>query len=452
MKTLIINGRICNEGSTFEGYIVVDGDRISAVGSMPIGQRAEGSYDRVIDACGRLVIPGVIDDQVHFREPGLTQKGDIHSESRAAAAGGVTTYMEMPNTRPSATTLELLEQKFDRAAECSAVNYSFYLGATNDNVAEIERVDPERICGVKVFMGSSTGNMLVDSDTALAAIFERSPVLVATHCEQEEIVKSNMAAAKQLFNTDGGGDIPPFIHPLIRSAEACYRSTAHAIELAERHNGRLHVLHLSTAREMELFSADRPLEQKRITCEVCAHHLYFTDKDYALRGNMIKWNPAIKSAADREALRDGVRTGRVDVVATDHAPHLLSEKRLPYQEAPSGGPLVQHSLSLMLTMAAQGLFTIEQVVERMCHAPARLFGVRKRGSLRVGYFADIAIVDMGQQWEVTRQGLLYKCGWSPLEGEVLTAQVALTMVNGEVVYADGVVNDSVRGRRVEFDR
>lgn len=452
MKTLIKNARICNLGRTFEGYIVISGERIERVVELPIGIPVAVECDRTVDARGSLVIPGVVDDQVHFREPGLTDKGDIRSESRAAAAGGVTTYMEMPNTRPAATTIELLEQKFDRAAECSAVNYSFYLGATNDNIDQIESVDPERICGVKVFMGSSTGNMLVDSDDALANIFRNSPVLVATHCEQEEIVKSNMAAARQLFDTDHGGDIPPFVHPLIRSAEACYRSTAHAVELATRYGGRLHVLHLSTARELELFEASREIENKSITCEVCAHHLYFSDADYATRGNMIKWNPAIKTEADREALRAGVRSGRVDVVATDHAPHLLSEKQRPYMEAPSGGPLVQHSLAVMLTMAARGVFSVEQVVDRMCHAPARLFGLRERGVLCAGYFADIAIVETGLDWEVSREGLLYKCGWSPLEGERLTARVSHTFVNGEMVYSDGVVNESVRGHRVEFDR
>lgn len=408
---------------------------------------------RTVDVAGALVMPGVIDDQVHFREPGLTEKAEIRTEAQAAAAGGVTSYMEMPNTRPPATTLALLEEKYARAAEVSAVNYSFYLGATNDNLAEIERIDPQRVCGLKVFMGSSTGNMLVDNEQTLADIFRLSPVLVATHCEDEATVKANMARARAAF----GEDIPVAMHPIIRSAEACYRSTAHAVELAHKYGGRLHVLHLSTARELTLFEQGIPIEEKRITNEVCVHHLWFSEGDYAERGNLIKWNPAVKSAADRDTLRAAVRSGLVDVVATDHAPHLLAEKQNPYLSAPSGGPLVQHSLPAMLTLAAEGIFTVEQVIERMCHAPARLFRVRERGFLRPGYYADIAVVKLNEPWTVSRDNqrpgeqILSKCGWSPLEGLTLSAKVVATWVNGAEVYtAERGVDTAVRGKRLLF--
>ena len=452
---LIDNALICNEGKTFRGWLTIDGERIGSVneGRCPEALREEAP--EVLDVNGALVMPGVIDDQVHFREPGLTEKGEILTESRAAAAGGVTSYMEMPNTRPPATTIELLEEKYARAAEVSAVNYSFYLGATNDNIAEIERVDPERICGVKVFMGSSTGNMLVDNEQTLADIFKFSPTLVATHCEDEATIKANLASARRAY----GDDIPVAMHPVIRSAEACYRSTAHAVELAHKYGGRLHVLHLSTARELNLFERNKPLEEKRVTNEVCVHHLWFSEGDYAVKGNFIKWNPSIKSASDRDSLRAAVRSGLADVVATDHAPHLLAEKQKPYLAAPSGGPLVQHSLAAMLTMASpqQGVFTAAQVVERMCHAPARLFRVKERGFLRPGYFADIAIVDMNQPWTVSRdtdradERILYKCGWSPFEGIPLSAKVRHTFVNGRKVYSSGTgVDDTVRGQRLEF--
>ena len=445
---LIDNALLCNEGKTFRGWLAIDGERISAVGEGQCPAEIRDSANETLDAGGALVMPGVIDDQVHFREPGLTEKGEILTESCAAAGGGVTSFMEMPNTRPPATTIELLEEKYARAAEVSAVNYSFYLGATNDNIAEIERVDPARICGVKVFMGSSTGNMLVDNEATLAEIFKNSPTLVATHCEDEATIKANLASARLAF----GDNIPIAMHPVIRSAEACYRSTAHAVELAHKYGGRLHVLHLSTARELELFERDKPLEEKRVTNEVCVHHLWFSEGDYVQKGNFIKWNPSIKSASDRDSLRAAVRSGLTDVVATDHAPHLLAEKQKPYLEAPSGGPLVQHSLPAMLTMATQGIFTVPQVVERMCHAPARLFRVKERGFLRPGYFADIAIVDLDTPWTVERgPELLYKCGWSPFEGIPLTAKVRHTFVNGQKVYTSGTgVDGTVRGQRLTF--
>ena len=451
---LIDDALICNEGKSYRGWLTIDGERIGAIGEgeCPVGIR--DSAAEICEVRGALVMPGVIDDQVHFREPGLTEKAEISTESQAAAAGGVTSYMEMPNTRPPATTLELLEEKYARAAEVSVVNYSFYLGATNDNIAEIERIDPERICGVKVFMGSSTGNMLVDNENTLADIFRLSPTLVATHCEDEATVRANLASARRAF----GDNVPVAMHPVIRSAEACYRSTAHAVELAHKYGGRLHVLHLSTARELALFDSGKPLEEKRVTNEVCVHHLWFGEGDYADKGNFIKWNPSVKSAADRDSLRAAVRSGLADIVATDHAPHLLAEKQKPYLEALSGGPLVQHSLPAMLTLAADGVFTVPQVVERMCHAPARLFRIRERGFLRPGYFADIAVVDLNSPWTVTRENdapgerILYKCGWSPFEGSTLSAKVRATFVNGRKVYAaETGVDTAVRGQRLVFD-
>ena len=444
---------IGNEGELYAGWLTIEGERFGAVGRGAVPEEVRAAAVRTVDVAGALVMPGVIDDQVHFREPGLTEKAEIRTEAQAAAAGGVTSYMEMPNTRPPATTLALLEEKYARAAEVSAVNYSFYLGATNDNLAEIERIDPQRVCGLKVFMGSSTGNMLVDNEQTLADIFRLSPVLVATHCEDEATVKANMARARAAF----GENVPVAMHPIIRSAEACYRSTAHAVELAHKYGGRLHVLHLSTARELTLFEQGIPIEEKRITNEVCVHHLWFSEGDYAERGNLIKWNPAVKSAADRDTLRAAVRSGLVDVVATDHAPHLLAEKQNPYLSAPSGGPLVQHSLPAMLTLAAEGIFTVEQVIERMCHAPARLFRVRERGFLRPGYYADIAVVKLNEPWTVSRDNqrpgeqILSKCGWSPLEGLTLSAKVVATWVNGAEVYtAERGVDTAVRGKRLLF--
>lgn len=444
---LIHNALICNEYHKYYGYITIQDQRIESIGhGVPSDETIERAIEK-IDARGSLVMPGVIDDQVHFREPGMTHKGDIASESRAAVAGGVTSYMEMPNVNPATTTIELLEQKYARAAEVSPANYSFYMGATNSNIDEIARINPKNVCGVKLFMGSSTGNMLVDEADTLTNIFKNSPVLIATHCEQEEIVRANMQAAIARF----GDNVPIEMHPVIRSAEACYASSAKAVELAVRHNARLHVLHLSTARELELFES-KPLAEKKITNEVCVHHLWFTDEDYVKKGNFIKWNPAIKSRSDRDALREAVNSSRVDIVATDHAPHTLAEKSKPYLQAPSGGPLVQHSLTAMLEMVSQGYFSIEKVVDVMCHRPAELFRVEKRGFLREGYFADIAIVNLEHPWVVSPSNILYKCGWSPFEGQLFGAKVTHTLVNGELAYADGTVNDSTRGLRLTFTR
>lgn len=444
-RLLIENGTVVNEGRSFPGYVETEGDRIRAVGR---GAWPGGDFGgERVDAAGKLVIPGVIDDQVHFREPGLTYKADIHSESAAAVAGGVTSYMEMPNTRPPAVTNALVEEKFARAAETSVANYSFYLGASNDNIAEIRALDPKRVCGVKVFMGSSTGNMLVDDERTLSAIFAESPVLIAAHCEDEATIRANTEA----FRARYGDDITVEMHPLIRSAEACYRSSARAVGLADRYGAHLHILHLSTARELSLFE-DKPLGEKKITNEVCAHHLWFCDEDYARLGNRIKWNPAIKGREERDALRAAVRSGRADVVATDHAPHTLEEKMRPYLEAPSGGPLVQHSLAAMLEMARQGLWSVDKVVEKMCHAPALRFAVKERGFLRPGYFADIVVVDPQAPWTVAPGNVLSKCGWSPFEGTVFGHRVTHTVINGTVVCRDGAVDTAFRGTALAFDR
>lgn len=432
---IIHNGIIVNEGQKFDGYIIVQGDRITKIGKGKIQDTPSGAT--LIDAKGGYVIPGVIDDQVHFREPGLTYKADIESESRAAAVGGVTSFMEMPNTVPQTTTIELLEQKFERAATTSAVNFSFYLGATNDNVKEITRINPRHTAGVKVFMGSSTGNMLVDRIKSLEAIFAESPVLVATHCEDEGTVQANIkkwGAAATISD-----------HALIRSAEACYRSSALAVEIASKYNSRLHVLHLSTARELSLFES-KPLAQKRITNEVCVHHLWFSDKDYTTKGNFIKWNPSIKTIEDRDALKAGLLSGRVDIVATDHAPHTLQEKERPYTEAPGGGPLVQHSLVAMLEM-----FTVENVVDFMCHRPSECFLVEDRGFLREGMFADIVVVEKAD-WEVSKENILYKCAWSPFEGQTFTHRVSHTIVNGKIVYQNGEINTEHKGTALTFIR
>lgn len=444
-KTLIEHGTIVNDGVSFKGYLLIDGDRIAAVGE---GDFTDADfYGTRIDAGGKLVIPGVIDDQVHFREPGLTWKGDITTESAAAVAGGVTSYMEMPNTKPPATDESGLEWKYDRAAETSAANYSFYLGATNENLKEIRRIDPHTVCGVKVFMGSSTGNMLVDDQKTLSAIFAESPVIIATHCEDEAIIRENIAT----FRSRYGDNVEPYMHPIIRNAEACYRSSAHAVELADKYGSDLHVLHLSTALELTLFDA-KPLTEKKITNEICAHHLWFSDEDYAAKGNFIKWNPAVKSAADRQALREALLNGKADVVATDHAPHTLEEKQKPYWECPSGGPLVQHSLVTMLELTRQGVFTPEKVVEKMCHAPAQRFKVKERGYLRKGFFADVVIVDPEAMWTVEKSNVRYKCGWSPFEGYEFTHKILHTFVNGQHIYNNGEIDDTVRGRRLEFDR
>ncbi|TAJ14276.1 dihydroorotase [Marinilabiliaceae bacterium JC017] len=448
MSTILIkNASIVNEGQTFTGSVLIKDGIIAKVIKEDITDERPFEAERIIDASGKLLIPGVIDDQVHFREPGLTHKADIYTESRAAVAGGVTSFMEMPNTNPQTTTLKALEDKFDLAAQKSAANYSFYMGATNDNLDEILKADPTKICGVKVFMGSSTGNMLVDSNETLARIFAEVPLLITTHCEDEGTIRDNTTIYKNKF----GEDLPFRYHPVIRSVEACYISSSKAVELAHKHGARLHVLHLSSQKELSLFDNTIPLKDKKVTGEVCVHHLWFTDNDYEKYGSRIKWNPAVKSQLDRDALREGLISGKLDVVATDHAPHTLAEKNNTYFKAPSGGPLVQHSLPLMLEMVRQGIFTYELVIDKMCHAPATLYNVNKRGFIREGYHADLALVDPASDWQVSAGNILYKCGWSPFEGTSFSHKVTHTIINGKVVYEDGQINDII-GQRLTFDR
>lgn len=443
MKTLIKNVWIINEGKKLYGDVLLNNNIIERV--CYDGIEADGA--RVIDGKGGWLLPGVIDDQVHFREPGLTRKADIWSESRAALAGGVTSFMEMPNTNPQTTNRVELEAKFDRAAEVSAVNYSFYMGATNDNLDEVLAVDPKRVCGIKVFMGSSTGNMLVDSDEVLGEIFRGAPCLIATHCEDEATVQRNLGIYKEHY----GDGIPIEAHCEIRSSEACYRSSSKAVELATKFGTRLHVLHLSTEREMGLFSSGN-VEDKLITSEVCVHHLWFNSDDYKRYGTRIKWNPAVKSESDRAALVEALNSDVLDVVATDHAPHGLDEKMNNYMGAPSGGPLVQHSLVGMIEMSRRGYFSIEKVVEKMCHAPATLFEIEKRGFIREGYYADLVLVNPQFEWCVSKENILYKCGWSPFEGEQFGAKVTHTFINGVLAYENGKIDDTVRGERLIFGR
>ncbi|MCA1763945.1 MAG: dihydroorotase, partial [Flavobacteriales bacterium] len=394
------------------------------------------------------LFPGLIDDQVHFREPGLTHKAEIKTESRAAVAGGITSFMEMPNTVPNTLTQDLLEEKYQRAAEVSPANYSFFMGASNDNLDQVLRTDPKRVCGVKVFMGSSTGNMLVDDTKTLEGIFKESPTIIATHCEDEETIRKNTAEYQKKF----GEDIPFKAHPLIRDAEACYKSSSKAIELATKHNARLHVLHISTEREVQLFSASEPLGEKRITAEACIHHLWFSDADYDEKQSFIKWNPAVKTALDRTGVRQGVINGHIDVIATDHAPHSLEEKKNKYLKAPSGGPLVQHSLPALLDLYHQGVFTLEMIAQKASHNVAELFEISNRGYIREGYAADLVLVNLNSPWKVTRENIMFKCGWSPFEGHEFKSEVMYTFVNGQKVYADGKVNEDIRGERLKFNR
>lgn len=440
---LIHRATIINEGTSFEGSVLVEADKIKSVFRDEVPEQILNQA-KIIEADKLWLIPGAIDDQVHFRDPGLTHKGDIASESRAAIAGGVTSFMEMPNTKPQTTTIEALEQKFELGAQKSFANYSFYMGATNDNLSELKKVNPKDVCGIKVFMGSSTGNMLVDDQKSLSAIFAETGMLIATHCEKEEVIRENLAHYKQLL----GEDIPVKYHPLIRSAEACYHSSAQAAELADKYGARLHILHLSTEKEIGLFD-QKPLSDKKITGEVCVHHLWFSDQDYDKYGNRIKWNPAIKTARDRDALLQGLLSGRLDVIATDHAPHLMSEKQGNVFQAASGGPLVQHSLQAMLEMAQQGKITVEKVVEKMCHAPAQLFRIEKRGFIREGYFADLVLVNPNKPYTVSPQNILYKCGWSPFEGSTFSTSIEKTILNGKIAFENGQVND-IRGQALTF--
>ena len=447
MKTLIKNARIINEGKIFDGAVLIDGEFISRVFTDNTIPQELAKGVAVIDVAGQYLIPGAIDDQVHFREPGLTHKGEIVTESRAAVAGGITSYMEMPNTNPQAVTQEILEEKYKRAAEVSSANYSFYMGATNDNLEEVLKTDGTKVCGIKIFMGSSTGNMLVDNEEVLSEIFRNTKLLVATHCEDEPTILRNIATYREKY----GEFVPISAHPKIRSAEACFKSSAKAVELATKFGTRLHVLHLSTADEMKLFSSGK-VADKHITAEVCVHHLWFDEHDYITKGNLIKWNPAIKSANDKAALWEALRSDKIDVVATDHAPHTLQEKEHSYFKAPSGGPLVQHSLTAMLEMSRKGLISVEKVIEKMCHAPADLFRVDRRGYIREGYYADLVLIDPSEKWVVSPENILYKCGWSPFDGLEFSHKVTATFVNGNLVYANGDIVSGIQGKRLKFNR
>jgi dihydroorotase len=445
MSTIIIqNATIINEGKHLLGNVII---RDGIIEKVDHNNSITFEADKVINGSGKFLLPGVIDDQVHFREPGLTHKGDIYTESKAAVAGGVTSFLEMPNTNPQTVNNKELDEKHRIASESSLANYSFYLGATNDNIEEIIKLNPKYVCGVKVFMGSSTGNMLVDNPTSLEKIFKASPVLIATHCEDEATIKENI----KLFTKKFGDSIPFNHHPIIRSAEACFLSSSLAVKLAKANDSRLHLLHLSTKEELSLLSNDLPLAEKKITGEVCVHHLWFNNEDYDKLGWRIKWNPAIKTEDDRTALIAALKENKLDVVATDHAPHTLKEKNNPYNSCPSGGPMVQHSLIALLEMVSKGVFTIEMVVDKMCHAPAELFRIEKRGFIREGYYADLVLVDPDSRWKVNTDNILYKCGWSPLEGVSFGAKVTHTIVNGRLVYENGIFDESVKGMPLLFN-
>lgn len=439
----IVNAKIVNEGKTFVSDVLIRDGKIEKIAS-----QIDTVADKVIDAKGKYLLPGAIDDQVHFREPGLTHKATIYTEAKAAVAGGVTSFMEMPNTNPQALTQELLEDKYQIAANTSLANYSFFMGASNDNIEEVLKTNHQKVCGVKVFMGSSTGNMLVDNEQTLTNIFSKVDMLIATHCEDEATVLRNSEKARAQF----GDDVPIAQHPIIRDTEACYRSSSMAVGLAKQHGTRLHILHISTAKEIELFSNALPLEQKKITAEACVHHLWFDDSMYATLGTQIKWNPAVKAASDRDAIFQAVLDNKIDVIATDHAPHTWEEKQNNYWKAPSGGPLVQHSYNIMLEHAKNGKITIERVVEKMCHAPATLFNIEKRGYIREGYWADLVLVDLNDSFIVAKENLLYKCNWSPLEGQKFHSKITHTLVSGHLAYENGVFDESKKGQRLLFDR
>ncbi len=444
-KVLIKNAKIVNEGVIFEGDVFIDGEYIVEI-EQNISPKSGDCL--VVDAEGNYLLPGIIDDQVHFREPGLTYKGDIESESRAAVAGGITSFIEQPNTVPNAVTQEILEEKYQLASDNSFANYSFMMGATNDNLEEVLKTNPRNVAGVKIFLGSSTGNMLVDDHATLENIFSNTKMLIAVHCEDEATIKANL----EKFKEEYGDNIPAEAHPLIRSTEACYISSSQAFALAKKTGARLHIFHVSTAKELDLFTNKIPLEKKKITAEVCIHHLWFSDEDYKIKGNFIKWNPAIKTAADRDALWEAVLDDRIDVIATDHAPHTLEEKKLPYLNAPSGGPMVQHALVAMLENYLRGKISLEKIVEKMAHNPAKLFQIEKRGFIKVGYHADLVIVNTAKPWNVKKENILAKCGWSPFEGLNFKSRVTHTFVNGNLVFANGKIKDVRKGQRLLFDR
>ncbi len=443
MNTLIVNAKIVNEGKVIGADVLIGGERIEKIGATLSSNNAT-----VIDAGGNYLLPGVIDDQVHFREPGLTHKGTIYFESRAAVAGGVTSFMEMPNTVPPVFSQNLLEQKYDIASRDSLANYSFFIGASNDNLDEVLKTNLKKVCGLKIFMGSSTGNLLVDNPLVLEGFFSKFQGLIATHCEDEPTIRQNT----EVFKNKYGENIPIECHPLIRSAEGCYKSSSFAVGLAKKHGTRLHILHISTARETQLFDNSIPLEKKKITAEACIHHLWFNDGDYARLGTKIKWNPAIKTKYDQQAILQAVLDNHIDVIATDHSPHTLEEKQNAYFKAPSGGPLVQHSLVAMLEFFHQDKITLEKVVEKMCHNPAILFKIEDRGFIREGYFADIALVDLNRPWKVEKQNILAKCGWSPFEGVEFNSTITHTFVSGNLVYKKGNILEGSKGHRLLFSR
>lgn len=444
-KVLIKNARIVNEGSIIEGDVFIEEGFITEISS---SISAKSANLTIIDAEGNYLLPGLIDDQVHFREPGLTHKETIEAGSRAAVAGGITSFMEMPNTQPQTTTIELLEEKYEMAENSSFANYSFMFGGTNDNLEEIKKIDPENVPALKLFLGSSTGNMLVDDEKVLEKIFKECPVLIAVHCEDEKTIQKNLQECVERY----GDDIPIELHPKIRSEEACYISSSKAVALAKKTGARLHVFHISTAKELKLFDSRKPLKDKQITAEVCIHHLWFNDEDYATKGTFIKWNPAVKTRKDQEALMKGLLDDKLDVIATDHAPHTREEKKNPYTEAPSGGPLVQHALPAMLQFYHQGKISLEKIVEKMCHNPAILFDIEKRGFIREGYKADLVLVDLNAPWAVQNGNILYKCGWSPFEGVTFKSRVTHTFVNGNLVYKNFQFMPFVKAERLKFNR
>jgi len=444
MKILLKNATIVNENQIFESDLLIENDLISKIES----NISTENVDKIIDAAGKYLLPGIIDDQVHFREPGLTWKGDIESESRAAVAGGITSFMEQPNTVPNAVTQELLEKKYEIAAKKSFANYSFMMGGTNDNLDEVLKTNPRNVAGIKLFLGSSTGNMLVDNPETLENIFSKTKMLIAVHCEDEATIRKNTAFYQEKF----GDDIPMDFHHLIRSEEACYISSSKAVGLAKKTGARLHLFHISTAKETELFRNDIPLKDKKITAEVCVHHLTFTNEDYAEKGTLIKWNPAVKTAEDRAGLWEALQDDRIDVIATDHAPHTWEEKQNVYTKAPSGGPLVQHSLNIMLGNYINGKISLEKLVEKMCHNPAILFEIEKRGFIREGYKADLVLVDLIDSYTVSKENILYKCDWSPLEGTTFHSKITHTFVNGFLAVENGKISEEKHGERLLFDR
>jgi dihydroorotase len=440
--TLIVNANIVNEGKVFHGDVLIKGHYIERIGT-----GIDVKADRVIDARGNLLLPGAIDDQVHFREPGLTHKATIYTEARAAVAGGVTSYMEMPNTNPPTFTQTLLEEKYENASRNSIANYSFYIGASNDNVEEVMKTDLRNVCGLKIFMGSSTGNLLVDDERVLEGFFSRFPSLIATHCEDEQTIRINSEAFRKKY----GENVPIEFHPIIRSEEACYLSSSFAVDLARKHGTRLHVLHISTEKELELFDGTIPLEKKKITAEACIHHLWFNEKDYKTLGTRLKWNPAVKKESDQDAILAGILSDRLDVIATDHAPHTLEEKANSYFKAPSGGPLIQHSVVAMLELYKQGKISLERIVQKMCHNPAILFQIARRGFIREGYFADLVLTEPAE-WVVDSSNILAKCGWSPFEGQRFSSRITHTFVSGHLAYEKGRFDENSKGHRLHFER